>query len=674
MHKVTRSVVLALACSWLAGCSSDSTTLSSAGPNGFAVPPEGGVVVLPRTDNFAGTLKFAPGAAPGTFLTVNVSETAPPGALGPDVLTGPAQRDGFYYVTLATNKPLDFALLQSFTVRGVEVANQPNKPKREVGEAELFRAELDDVTGAPTYVQSVGGEYHDATSEAVFHEPASHVLQPNRSYLVQAKSFDVETLPTTIINNSGIPDAHICILGQNPNKVGDYEVDDPLYYRATADGELAVMKKSDRNLGIESNNQGGFNGYTDLYNIPVPNGRTDFNLPQMRAGRLYVSLGKKLQVRLEDLTSQPAPPPGTFAPLLPPLLLAQPNGWSNIADPNFKTLYDWVEFDYKVTPDTNKAGMGINKTEVDAFGLGIQIKLEGPTIGSKTTGTLDDGRANTFNTLLADNTFKSLVVPGPAQTDAGPVDVPVRIAAPAHGVENVIHNVAPGQVPTLDPHFFDQYVTDVWAKYKSEDLKAYTSAFGTWFGRVDAQDRMVFQAVDDSGVPLPGYQKILLRKPTTQEAFEPTPWIVTGGVLFEPTPGATPIPAPQPGPGTPAPKPGDPPALYTPFAASEIVSAMNAAFNRTTLLSEPLLTRSYVAHPANKLLFYARAKAGDVINLYAKAIHDDSIRTSDAPGPPTSNGGGAAYAFGFDDNSNQSSFLSENSSPTHLTITITKLK
>lgn len=84
------------------------------------------------------------------------------------------------------------------------------------------------------------------------------------------------------------------------------------------------------------------------------------------------------------------------------------------------------------------------------------------------------------------------------------------------------------------------------------------------------------------------------------------------------------------------------------------------------------ITRDYVNHPHNKLNFY-RTDGGDRINVYAKTIHDDSLTTTDAPGPPTSNGGGAAYAFGFDDNSNQSSFLSENKSPTKLVITITKL-
>ena len=64
---------------------------------------------------------------------------------------------------------------------------------------------------------------------------------------------------------------------------------------------------------------------------------------------------------------------------------------------------------------------------------------------------------------------------------------------------------------------------------------------------------------------------------------------------------------------------------------------------------------------------------GDNFRL-AKAIHDHSLTTPQAPGAPNSNGGGAAYAFGFDDNSNQSSFLSELTKPTAIKVVITKLK
>ena len=340
-----------------------------------------------------------------------------------------------------------------------------------------------------------------------------------------------------------------------------------------------------------------------------------------------------------------------------------------------------MEFDYKVNVDTKLPGMGINKTEVDMMSLGIQIELQGPTIGKKSVGTLDNNRKTIFDTLLADSFFRSLVIAGPAQgqTEAGekfdlPADIPVRAISPKKALDNVLRNIAPGQVQTFDTTYFDQYLSDVWSKYRSEDLIAYTSAFGTYSGRVNSTQSMVFTRIDEGGQPLPGFQKIHVRKPQTAEAFEPTELITSGGVRFEPTPGAPTLPVPPPPPNVKAPGPGDDPALFTPYAASEIVSALSAAMNRTTLLFEPLITRDYRLHPHDKRNFYRKNNPSDRINVYAKTIHDNSILTTDAPGPPDSNGGGAAYAFGFDDNSNQSSFLSENTSPTKLVIRITKLK
>lgn len=639
----------------------------------ISVPPGGGSVTLPRTQNIAGTLTFAPGAAPGTVLTLAVTETAPPGT-EPDTLTGPVQRDGFYYILWDTNKPFDFALLQSVALTEVG-AEGVVKPRVIADDAELHQAELSEYSqGNATFAQAVQGRYDSTTGGSIYSQPDSLIMQPGTNYLFQAKSIQTEVIPVTVVNNSGVEPAYFCVLGQNPNAVREGKPD-PDYYRVSADGKMVPFDGADRSIGNTTDPNGKVDGYTELYNIPIPNGTTQFNLPQMAAGRMYISLGRKMQIRLEDDRPQnpPLPPPQ------PPVRLAQPNGWTNPGDPNYLTLFDWLEFDYKINGDTNKPGIGINKTEVDMMGFGVQFTLQGPTIGSRTVGTIEDGRQKIFTDIGADSFFSKLIVPGPGKgkREDGtefdlPSDVPLRAIAPVKGLENKTNGRSDPPFKGFELTYFDQYLTDVWNKYKLEDLTCYTSAFGTWSGRVDNNDRMVFTCVD----PRPGFDKIYLRKPSTTNAFEPTELITSGGVTYQPNPPNGPfVPVPQAGPGDPVPDrvTGDP-KLFTKFAASEIVSALSAGMNRTTLLHEPLITRDYVNHPHNKLFFYKKDAGTPRINVYAKAIHDHSLTTPDAPGLPNSNGGGAAYAFGFDDNSNQSSFLSELSSPTGLKVVITKLK
>ncbi len=647
------------------------------------VPPGGGSVALPRTETVSGTLTFASGATPGTVLNLILSETPPPGT-EPDTFTGPVQRDGFYYILWDTNQPFDFALVKSIAL--VEGASGGAiKPKTIADDAELYQAELDQYSqGTATFAQAVQGRYDANTGGSEFSQPDSLVMQPGVSYLFQAKSIQTETIKVQVTNNSGVEPAYICILGNNPNAVREGKPD-PDYYWVNGQGKMVPFDGNDRSIGNTTDSNGKVDGYTELYNLPLGAGNTTFTLPQMSAGRMYISLGRKMQIRLEDDRPQnpPLPPPQ------PPVRLAQPNGWTNPGDPNYQTLFDWLEFDYKINPVGNQrlAGIGINKTEVDMMGFGVQFQLNGPTIGNATTapivGTNDDGRRLILETIDADPFFKKLIVPGPAKGKRAngeefDINVPLRCIAPVKGLENSFFNRPDPQFPGFDLTYFDDYLTRVWTRYGTQDLKCYTSAFGTWYGRVDANDRMVFTCVNETTeLPRDGFDKIYVRKPSTTNAFEPTELITSGGITYQPNLPNDPtfVRVPQPGPSDPVPDPvSGNPKDFTKFAASEIVAALSAAMNRTTLLHESKITRVYTGTKKHDLSFFYKKDANtNRINVYAKAIHDHSRVTTDAPGPPTSNGGGAAYAFGFDDNSNQSSYLSELSTPTDLKIVITKV-
>ena len=630
------------------------------------VPPSGGNVELPRINGLTGFMNFAPGAAPDTQLTLTLSTTPPPGV--------PA--DGFFYLLFNTTRPLELSLLKELRISDSSVSPrvaQEVRPRAIADDAEIYLAHLYGyATGSASYLDTLNGNYDSGSALASFSKPVHRILSAGANYVIQGRAVQQDTIPVTITNNSGITPAYLTIVGQSPVPLPDGNPD-PDFYHVTADGKMVAYDGADRTSYNPLNRQVG---WTDRYNIPIGTGTTRLNLPPVAAARMYVTLGRKMQIQINDYVppAPPAQPPAVHAPFL----AAQPNLWGAEADdPNYRTLCDWLEFDYKINQDTGTAGIGINKSEVDQFGFGLQFTLQGITHGSQTRGTKDGVRATIFTALQNDANFQKLIIAGPAKKVdenglESDINLPVRISAPVHGVENLALNRPFPQYPNLAVDYFDQYLTDVYAHYLGDQLKTYTSAFGTWYGQTDGNGQLVFTCVDSTGAPRPGFDKIYVRKPTTAEAFEPTPLITSGGITYQPVPGGPFVPVPQPQAGDKVPGPGDDPRLFTKFAASEIVSAMSAAMNRTTLLHEPLLTRDYVNHPADRLLFYKTDATTNRINVYAKTIHDNALPSDDAPGLPTSNGGGAAYAFGFDDNSNQSSFVAEIQKPTGLQVVIPK--
>jgi len=630
------------------------------------VPPRGGNVDLPTVNGLTGFMTFAPGATEGTQLTLTLSTTPPAGV--------PA--DGFFYLLFDTSKPLELSLLKELRITESAVNSRVARevqPRVIAPDAELYQADLYGYeAGTASYLETLNGSYDNTTALASFTQSPARQLNPGTTYVIQGKSVQQDTIPVTITNNSGISPAYVTIVGQNPQLLPSGKPD-PNFYRVTADGKIEAYEGEDRTSYNPLNHQVG---WTDRYSIPIGAGNTTLNLPPVAAARMYVTLGRKMQIQINDYIP-PLPPAQPPVPA-PSFLAAQPNLWGAEADdPNYRTLCDWLEFDYKVNVDTNTAGIGINKSEVDQFGFGIEFTLDGVTHQSQRRGTKDGVRGAIFSAFQADPAFQKLIIAGPAKKIdengvESDINLPLRASAPVHAVENLALNRPFPQYPNFAVDYFDQYLTDVYSHYLGDQLKTYTSAFGIWYGQTNANNQLVFTCVDANGVPRAGFDKIYVRKPTTAEAFEPTALITSGGITYQPEPNGPFVPVPQPQAGDKVPGPGDDPKLFTKFAAGEIISAMSAAMNRTTLLHEPLLTRDYINHPADRTLFYKKDANTNRINVYAKTIHDNALPSDDAPGPPTSNGGGAAYAFGFDDNSNQSSFVAEIQKPTALQVVIPK--
>jgi len=162
----------------------------------------------------------------------------------------------------------------------------------------------------------------------------------------------------------------------------------------------------------------------------------------------------------------------------------------------------------------------------------------------------------------------------------------------------------------------DAYINAVWAKYGTEKLKATTEGLN-YTGQV-IKGRLVFK---ENG----GSETFSFAKPTTSEAYE-------NGLTPDPNP-------PGPGPGA---------------RARAIAAILSASFMRTTLLVNRNLIDERTACKVRQ--FYTH----EPVNLYAKALHAFSI-------------GKLAYAFGFDDTCQQSSYV-QVSDPELLQIVIQPLQ
>jgi len=211
------------------------------------------------------------------------------------------------------------------------------------------------------------------------------------------------------------------------------------------------------------------------YGIPIQDG-TQLTLDPssgLHSGRLYLSVDSPLFLRVDETTGglvQPDPANGT--------------------DPNRFIRYDWIEF------TLDRSGFHGNTTCVDQFGLPIAMTVTGRADPGHPLGPvgLAQARSELFRAYLATvpPAFASLADPGQW-----------RILAPAHG------GFGDGGP---DRAYLQPYIDQMWRRYRGEPL-VLTPDEGTFTGRVDAQDRIVFTRAGDATA------YVIRGKPTSQEAF-----------------------------------------------------------------------------------------------------------------------------------------------------------
>jgi hypothetical protein len=285
--------------------------------------------------------------------------------------------------------------------------------------------------------------------------PAPDVVRPGT-----VKRLGTYTVPLRIVNNTG--------------KYGDGKVwlycyglrDDNTWCRLVdSSGKLEPTKHSDD---------------TSTYSLSLAKNPT-LQIPLLRAGRVYIALGRKLDLQV-----------GSNDIPIPPI------GW-NSADKNYDVPFDFVEFD-NTAPYPDGAGFNCNTTQVQMYGLPMQLRVAGKDEQGKpvdsTVGIMEGGHQQIIGKLQLDDDFRPLIIPG------------VRVLAPDIGME-----IGSGPNNTrlfTNLTYLDKYITRVWHRFETWTLVAETSA-GKYVGQV--RDG-IFEFTTQ-----PSQDIISFKKPTTKEVF-----------------------------------------------------------------------------------------------------------------------------------------------------------
>jgi len=162
---------------------------------------------------------------------------------------------------------------------------------------------------------------------------------------------------------------------------------------------------------------------------PGNGGSTTVQVPRGISGRVYFSLGKKLNFYLT--------PDG----------LVQPAPWAG-GDSNRDILFDWSEFTY------NDAGLWLNSSQVDMFAVPHTVSVTNSGGAVKSTGTVAaNGRDNVINGIKAQSGWGGSVY---TRSD-GTV---LRVLAPGKAADA-------GQLSTT---YLDPYISSAWNAYTGKTL------------------------------------------------------------------------------------------------------------------------------------------------------------------------------------------------------------
>ncbi|MBO3735972.1 beta-1,3-glucanase family protein [Actinoplanes flavus] len=223
-----------------------------------------------------------------------------------------------------------------------------------------------------------------------------------------------DLLPLTVTNRTGRDqDVYLYVLGVNLNT-----------------GKLGYVDAS-----------GAFTPWTGGGTVPVPapdvaiagpaNGAaTTVRVPKNISGRIYFSLGRKLDFRITaDGLVQPAP-------------------WAG-GDPNRDTLFDWSEF------TLDGSGLFLNSSQVDMFAIPhiVTVTGGGGGVTSRTGELAGGGRQKVIDAVRANPDFAKSVVTAADGTV-------LRVLAPGKAADAGL----------MSASYLDSYIAGAWNAYTSKTL------------------------------------------------------------------------------------------------------------------------------------------------------------------------------------------------------------
>ncbi len=220
-------------------------------------------------------------------------------------------------------------------------------------------------------------------------------------------------LPLSITNNTGRADAvYLYVLGVNLNT-----------------GRLGYVNAG----GTFTQWSGGSNPPAPAPDVsiagPGNGGSTTIQIPRFISGRVYFSLGRRLNF------------------FLTPDGLVQPAPWAG-GDSNRDILFDWSEFTY------NDAGLWLNSSQVDMFAVPHTVSVTTGSGAVNSTGTLvANGRDSVINGIKAQPGWGGSVY---TRSD-GTV---LRVLAPGKAADA-------GQLSTT---YLDPYINSAWNAYSGKTL------------------------------------------------------------------------------------------------------------------------------------------------------------------------------------------------------------
>ncbi|MFL6659979.1 MAG: beta-1,3-glucanase family protein [Massilia sp.] len=261
------------------------------------------------------------------------------------------------------------------------------------------------------------------------------------------------------------------------------------YVRADQSGNLVPVTEADNVIPVPGREKGYAN-----YGVSLAQAKS-VTIAPIESARIYMSVGKPVLVQINrDINGKT----GYAGPDL-----------ENSTDPNLGTTFDFGEFNInRPRPASDYPGIFVNTSRVDIFGMPLKLRVTGLDGYDATVGeTLSETRDQIFARFM-------LETPSEFVGLAKAPYAPYRIMAPAHGTFNDGLNVTTGAQDKPrgeNAAYLDAYISDIWNKYRNENLVLKVGDWPTFTGRVGVDDVFTFTDGIDT------YK--IYGKPTTTEVM-----------------------------------------------------------------------------------------------------------------------------------------------------------